>query len=98
LIATRGQQVITGQTVLDELWHCQTKQLRILLQSDTDITTLNTEEKLRDKLKSLAVTILHSSVHLIAHRDLQQGSTEGIRELVARSRTMASNCSSQRNS
>ena len=83
---------ITGQTILDELWHCQTKQLRILLQSDTNVTTLDTEEKLRDKLKSLAVTTLHSSVHLIALRDLQQGSTEGIRAFVARCRATASNC------
>ena len=83
---------ITGQTILDELWHCQTKQLRILLQSDTNVTTLDTEEKLRDKLKSLAVTTLHSSVHLIALRDLQQGSTEGIRPFVARCRATASNC------
>ena len=83
---------ITGQTVLDELWHCQTKQLRVLVQSDTDVATLDTEEKLRDKLKSLAVTTLHSSVHLIALRDLQQGPTENIRAFIARARATASNC------
>ena len=61
---------IKGQTILDELWHCQTKQLRILLQSDTSVDTLDTEIKLLDKLKSLAVTTLHYAVHLIALRDL----------------------------
>ena len=54
---------IIGQTVLDELWHCQSKQLRVLLQSDSALMTLDTEEKLMDKLKSLAVTTLHSAVH-----------------------------------
>ena len=83
---------IAGQTVLDELWHCQTKQLRMLLQSDSTMASLDTEKKLLDKLKSLAVTTLHSAVHLIALRDLQQRQTENIRAFIARARATASNC------
>ena len=83
---------IAGQTVIDELWHCQTKQLRVLLQSDSLINSLDTEQKLLDKLKSLAVTTLHSAVHLIALRDLEQGPTENIRAFIARARATASNC------
>ena len=84
---------IAGQTVLDELWHCQTKQLRVLLQSDSVVVaTLDTEQKLMDKLKSLAVTTLHSAVHLIALKDIQQGQAENIRAFIARARATASNC------
>ena len=83
---------IAGQTVIDELWHCQTKQLRVLLQSDSTTSTLDTEVKLLDKLKSLAVTTLHSAVHLIALRELKQAQAESIRAFIARARSTASNC------
>ena len=55
---------ITGQTVLDELWHCTSKQLRALLQSE-DTTSLTTETLLTSRMKGLAVTMLHSVVHLV---------------------------------
>jgi hypothetical protein len=48
---------IAGQTILDELWHCQTKELRVLLQSDSTTATLDTETKLLDKLKSLLLLL-----------------------------------------
>ena len=83
---------IVGQTILDELWHCQSKQLRILMQSDSSTATLDTELKMLDKLKSLAVTTLHSAVHLIALRDLKQAQAESIRAFIARARSTASNC------
>ena len=83
---------ISGQTVLDELWHCQSKQLRVLTQSDSTTSTLDTEGKLLDKLKSLAVTTLHSAVHLIALRELKQAQAESIRAFIARARSIASNC------
>ena len=83
---------ISGQTALDELWHCQSKQLRVLVQSDSSVATLDTEDKLMDKLKSLAVTTLHSAVHLIALRDLKQNQGESIRAFIARARAVASNC------
>ena len=83
---------ISGQTILDELLHCQTKELRVLLQSDSTTATLDTETKLLDKLKSLAVTTLHSAVHLIALRDLKQAQAESIRAFIARARSTATNC------
>ena len=34
---------ISGTTVLDELWHCQAKSLRSLMQAEASITSLDTE-------------------------------------------------------
>ena len=64
----------------------------MLLQSDSTMASLDTEKKLLAKLKSLAVTTLHSAVHLIALRDLQQRQAENIRAFIARARATASNC------
>ena len=62
------------------------------MQSESTIASLDTEQKLLDKLKSLAVTTLHSAAHLIALRDLQQGQTENIKAFIARAWATASNC------
>ena len=83
---------ITGLTVLDELWHCQTKALRSLMQAEAPSETLDTEAKLLDKMKSLAVVTLHSAVHLVELRNLQQGQHEPIRKFVARARNIATSC------
>ena len=56
---------ISGTTVLDELWHCQNKSLRSLMQAESLVPTLNTEALLLEKIKSLAVVTLHSAVHLV---------------------------------
>ena len=82
---------IDGQTVLDELWHCQTRALRTLMQAE-DTANLNTEVDLLAKIKSLAVVTLHSAVHLVQLRGVQQGQNEPIRKFVARAKNIASSC------
>ena len=83
---------ISGSTVLDELWHCQNKSLRSLMQAEASVSTLNTEALLLEKIKSLAVVTLHSAVHLVELRNLQQGQNEPIRKFVARAKNIASSC------
>ena len=83
---------ISGTTVLDELWHCQAKSLRSLMQAEASITSLDTEKSLLEKIKSLAVITLHSAVHLVELRNLQQGQNEPIRKFVARARNIGSSC------
>ena len=83
---------IVGTTVLDELWHCQAKNLRTLMQAETAVSDLDTEQKLLEKIKSLAVVTLHSAVHLVELRNIQQGQSEPIRKFVARARNIASSC------
>lgn len=83
---------VTGTSVLDEIWHCQAKPLRSLMQAEASITELNTEELLLAKIKSLAVVTLHSAVHLVELRNLQQGVQEPIRKFVARAKNIATSC------
>ena len=82
---------VTGQSVLDELWHCQSKALRTLMQAE-GTATLTTEELLMAKIKSYAVVTLHSAVHLVELRNMQQGQAEPIRKFVARVRNVATSC------
>ena len=82
---------VNGTTVLDELWHCQAKPLRTLMQAEAT-TDLTTEDLLLAKIKSLAVVTLHSAVHLVELRNLQQGQNEPIRKFVARARNIATSC------
>ena len=83
---------ISGTTVLDELWHCQAKPLHSLMQAEASTETLITEALLLEKIKSLAVVTLHSAVHLVELRNLQQGQNEPIRKFVARARNIATSC------
>ena len=82
---------VFGQTVLDELWHCQAKPLRTLMQAEST-AALTTEAVLLTKIESLAVVALHSAVHLVELRNLQQGQNEPIRKFVARARNIATSC------
>ena len=84
---------VTGvQSIIDELWHCMNKDLKTLMQSETLDDNLNTEVGLKEKMYNLAVVTLHSAVHLVTLRKLQQTQSETIREFVARARNIASNC------
>ena len=87
---------VSGPQILDEVWHCQAKPLRSLMQAEASISTLNTEELLLEKIKSLAVITLHSAVHLVELRNLQQGQNEPIRKFVARARNIATSCNLSR--
>ena len=82
---------VVGQHVLDELWHCQSKPLRTLMQAE-DTASLTTEQTLKDKIKSYAVVTLHAAVHLVELRSMKQGQAEPIRKFVARARNVASSC------
>ena len=83
---------IKDQTILDELWHCQSKPLRSLMQAEASVDSLDTEAKLLEKIKSLAVVTLHSAVHLVELRNLVKGQHEPIRKFVARARNIANSC------
>ena len=80
--------------VSEELWHCQTRALRTLMLAE-DSSTLTTEETLLAKIKSLAAVTLHSAVHLVQLRSVQQRQNESIRKFVARAKNIASSCNLQ---
>ena len=88
----RTTGVVGVQSIIDELWHCMNKDLKTLMQSETLDDNLNTEVGLKEKMYKLAVVTLHSAVHLVTLRKLQQTQSETIREFVARARNIASNC------
>ena len=62
---------IKDEILRDELWSCMEESLRQLAFSEGFVA--NTEIELISKIKDLAVTTLHPSVHVVAlHQMLQQ--------------------------
>ena len=63
---------VTGLALLDELWSCMASDLKKLAFDQGGRTTLNTEQLMLDRIKGLAVTVLHSAVHTVHLHDSEQ--------------------------
>ena len=84
------QTSISGATLRDELWSCMETDLRQLAFSEG--STATTEEELLKKIKDLAVTVLHSSVHVVNLHKMTQAEGETAKAFAARVRGTANNC------
>ena len=84
------QTGVTDVVLRDELWSCMETELRQLAFSEG--FTANTEDELLKQIKSLAVTILHPSVHVISLHQMSQQESETIKAFSARVKGTASNC------
>ena len=76
------QTSISGATLRDELWSCMETDLRQLAFSEG--STATTEEELLKKIKDLAVTVLHSSVHVVNLHKMTQAEGETAKAFAAR--------------
>ena len=76
------QTGISGDILRDELWSCMEDDLRQLAFSEGFSAT--TEEELLRKIKDLAVTILHPSVHVVTLHNMTQQDSETVEAFVAR--------------
>ena len=88
----RRQTNIEGQSLLDELWSTMDTELRQLAFSEGGEDTLATEELMLARIKSLSVTVLHSSVHIVALHEMKQLPGESVKAFSARVRGTAANC------
>ena len=84
------QTCIAGATLRDELWSCMEPDLRMLAFSEG--TASVTEKDLLKQIKDLAVTVLHSSVHVVALHQMTQQEGETVKAFSARVKGTASNC------
>ena len=83
---------VVGQAVLDELWSCMTPDLKKLAFDQGGKTALTTEQLMLDRIKSLAVTVLHSAVHTVNLHEMKQLAEESTKAFAARVRGTAASC------
>ena len=83
---------LQGQTLVDELWSCMSSDLKKLAFDQGDIDTLNTEDLMMKRIKSLAVAVLHTAVHTVHLHESKQLPDETCKTFTARVRGTASNC------
>ena len=83
---------ISGQSVLDELWSCMKGDLKRLAFDQGGKETLTTEALMLARIKSLAVTELHTAVHTVMLHEAKQTSEETTKAFAARVQGIASNC------
>ena len=83
---------ISGQSVLDELWSCMKGDLKRLAFDQGGKETLTTEPLMLARIKSLAVTELHTAVHTVMLHEAKQSPDETTKAFAARVQGIASNC------
>ena len=83
---------VTGVAVLDELWSCMASDLKKLAFDQGGKIALVTEQLMLDRIKSLAVTVLHSAVHTVHLHDSKQLAEESTKAFAARVRGTAASC------
>ena len=83
---------ITGQSILDELWSCMKGDLKRLAFDQGGKDTLTTEPLMIARIKSLAVTVLHSAVHTIHLHEAKQTKDESTKAFAARVQGIACSC------
>ena len=83
---------VTDQHMLDELWSCMTPDIRRLAFDQGGKASLDTEIKMMQMIKGLAVSVLHEAVHTVELHGSRQLSTESTKAFAARVRGVATNC------
>ena len=83
---------VSGQHMLDELWSCMSADMRRLAFDQGGKTSLDTEEKMMELVRGLAVSVLHEAVHTVALHEARQLSSESTKAFAARVRGIATNC------
>ena len=91
LLYKRATQ-ITGQTLVDELYSTMSADLRKLAYDQGDITQITTEAAMMERIKSLAVSVLHAAVHTVTLHEAEQAQGENVKTFAARVRGIAANC------
>ena len=88
------QAKLEGQHMVDELWTCMDSELEKLAFGDNVAT--NDPTVLLQKIKSLAVTTLHPSIHVVNLHQMKQNQDESSKAFSTRVRSTAANCNLQK--
>ena len=88
---------IVGQTLVDELYSTISPDLCKLVYDQGDIDDLNTEELMTERIKSLAVSMLHIAVQTGSLHEAQQFPEESVKTFAARVRGITPNCDYRKN-
>ena len=70
--------------------------LRKLAYDQGDINELQTEAQMMERIKSLAVSVLHTAVHTVTLHKAEQAPEETVKTFAARVRGIAANCKLQK--
>ena len=84
------QTKVEGQQLLDELWNCMDEDLEKLAFGDNMVAT--GAQDLLSKIKCLAVTTIHPSLHVVNLHKMTQNHDEPTKAFSARVRAVAVNC------
>jgi len=90
----KRQTALSEPELTDELWACMDSDLEKLAFSDGSENL--TSDRLLDKIKSLAVTTLHPSVHVVTLHQMKQNDQETTKAFSARVKGTANNCDLQK--
>ena len=86
----KRQTNLSGQGLLDELWATLDLELERLAFHDN--LQASTATELLGAIKTLAVTVLHPSLHIVALHEMKQGDSESTKMFSARVKGVANNC------
>ena len=84
------QTKVSGQQLVDELWSCMDTDLEKLAFGDG--SPHSDEDTLLQKIKTLAVTTLHPSLHAVTLHQMKQEANETTKAYSTRVRATAYNC------
>ena len=90
----KRQTALSEPELTDELWACMDSDLEKLAFSDGSENL--TSDTLLEKIKSLAVTTLHPSVHVVTLHQMKQNDQETTKAFSARVKGTANNCDLQK--
>ena len=80
---------LAGQTLIDELYSTMSDDLRKLAFDQGDVSRIDTEAAMMERIKSLAVSVLHAAVHTVTLHEAEQGQGESVKTFAARVRGIA---------
>jgi hypothetical protein len=83
---------LSGPELLSELWTCMANDLKRLAFEQGDKKKLTDENLMMERIKGLAVTVVHTSLHTVQLHEAAQGPLESTKAFAARVRGLAFNC------
>ena len=83
---------VQGQALVDELCSTMSAELRKLAYDQGGVEALTTQDQMMERIKSLAVSVLHTAVHTVSLHEAEQAPEESVKTFAARVRGIAANC------
>ena len=83
---------VQGQALVDELYSTMSAELRKLAYDQGGVEALTTQDQMMERIKSLAVSVLHTAVHTVSLHEAEQAPEESVKTFAARVRGIAANC------